>query len=116
MKHKENPTKYLLQAELDEVVERLRADSTIPSVSLTGGDFLDVAQGVERHELIRLGVSRLHERAKRLQLALGRLATGEYGVCSECGEAIAPKRLAALPDVTTWVGCQAKLEGAVRAS
>ena len=103
----------LLQAELDEVVDRLRAESAVPSVSVAGADFLDIAQDVEGQELIRLGVSRLSERAKRLHVALRRLSTGEYGVCSECGEAIAPKRLHALPDVTTCVACQATLERAV---
>ena len=99
---------------MEEIVGRLQTESTIPSVSLAGGDFLDVAQGVERQELIRIGVSRLSDRATRLHIALRRLSTGEYGVCSECGEAISPKRLRALPDVMTCVACQAKLERTAR--
>jgi phage/conjugal plasmid C-4 type zinc finger TraR family protein len=107
-------TKRLLEAELNEIVERLQTESTIPGSSFVGGDFLDVAQSVERQELTRLGVSRLSERAKRFHIALRRLSTGQYGVCSECGESISAKRLHALPDVTTCVACQATLEATAR--
>jgi len=31
-------------------------------------------------------------------------------VCEECGEAIAPARLRAMPEVTTCVRCQDRLE------
>jgi DnaK suppressor protein len=111
----DSETKRLLEAELDEIVDRLQTESTVPGNSI-GGDFLDVAQSVERHELTRLGVSRLSERAKRLHVALRRLSTGRYGVCSECGASISAKRLHALPDVTTCVACQAKLERTARSN
>ena len=102
-------TKRLLEAELDELVGRLQAEAAVPGASV-GSDFLDVAQGVEGQELARLSVSRLTERAKRLHAALSRVATGEYGVCSECGTAISPRRLHAVPDVTTCLACQERLE------
>jgi DnaK suppressor protein len=37
--------------------------------------------------------------------AMRRLDTGRYGVCTECGEAIHTRRLVALPEVTTCIGC-----------
>jgi DnaK suppressor protein len=54
--------------------------------------------------------SLLVERANRLAEALERLRDGEYGVCQECGEAIAPARLKAMPEVMTCVRCQDRLE------
>lgn len=54
--------------------------------------------------------SLLVERANKLAEALERLRGGEYGVCEECGEAIAPARLRAMPEVTTCVRCQDRLE------
>ncbi|HVE48151.1 MAG TPA: TraR/DksA C4-type zinc finger protein [Casimicrobiaceae bacterium] len=42
--------------------------------------------------------------------ALGRLAAGSYGECIDCGEAIAPARLAAYPAATRCVECQSALE------
>lgn len=58
--------------------------------------------------------SLLVERANRLAEALDRLREGEYGTCEECGEAIAPARLKAMPEVTTCVRCQDKLERLAR--
>ena len=101
--------KRLLEAELDDLVARLQGEARVPGASV-GSDFLDVAQGIERQEQARLTVLRLTERAKRLQTALNRFSTGEYGVCSECGTAISPRRLHAMPDVTTCVACQERLE------
>ena len=48
------------------------------------------------------------EHARELQ------AKGAYGVCEDCGKPIAPERLAALPDSTRCVRCQAAWEGARR--
>src|SRR5712664_4656357 len=90
--------KVLLEDELAVVGERLQAEARVPSASLAGGDFLDLAQGLEHQELARLSASRLSERAKRLQIALSRVSTGEYGICVECGATIAPARLGAIPD------------------
>src|SRR5262245_16417901 len=50
------------------------------------------------------------ERANRLAEALDRLRDGEYGLCVECREPIAPARLRAIPEVTTCLRCQDHLE------
>jgi RNA polymerase-binding transcription factor len=42
--------------------------------------------------------------------ALGRIAAGIYGLCTECGVPIAAKRLASDPAVPLCVGCQAAFE------
>jgi len=52
----------------------------------------------------------LLERVNRLSAALDRLDEGEYGVCVECAEPIAPARLEAVPEVQTCVRCQVGLE------
>jgi len=106
--------KRLLEAEFDVIAERLHREVAVPKASRAGGDFLDVAQGVEHQELARLSASRLSERAKRLQIALSRVSEGEYGVCSECGTSIPPQRLRAVPDATTCVACQERLERGAR--
>ena len=108
--------RLLLEAELAVVGERLQAEARVPSASLAGGDFLDLAQGLEHQELARLSASRLSERAKRLQIALSRVSDGEYGICAECGEAIPGARLMAIPDADACVRCQAQLEHARPAS
>ena len=103
-------TRRRLKAELDLIVERLQTEARVPATSVPGGDFLDIAQGIEDQELARLSASRLTERARRLRIALTRVSDGHYGVCSECGEPIPARRLAAMPDATTCVACQERLE------
>jgi DnaK suppressor protein len=107
-------TRRLLEAELDEIAQRLQTGATVLKADPAGGDFLDVAQDLEHQELARLNASRLSQRARRLEIALSRVLAGEYGICSECGTSISPKRLRAAPDVTTCVACQEQLESASR--
>ena len=63
----------LLNEELKAIARRLRSEGEVPQVAFAGGDFLDVAQGVEQQELARLVASRLTERARRLLVASLRL-------------------------------------------
>jgi DnaK suppressor protein len=42
---------------------------------------------------------------ERTERALAKLDDGTYGRCDVCGEEIAPKRLAAMPDAVTCVAC-----------
>jgi len=107
-------TQRLLEAELDQIAERLHSGAGDLTAGPAGGDFFDVAQELEHQEMARLGASRLNERAHRLRIALRRVLSGEYGVCAECGTAISPIRLRAIPDTTTCVACQDRLEHGAR--
>lgn len=60
-------------------------------------------------------MSRETGRRRRRQLleidaALGRIESGDYGGCFECGEAINPKRLEANPCSTLCIECAAASE------
>lgn len=48
----------------------------------------------------------LIEKANQLAEALERVRRGEYGLCQECGESIAPARLRAVPEATACVLCR----------
>ena len=48
---------------------------------------------------------RRHQELERIDLALKRLADGDYGHCLACGEPIAPKRLAFDPSATLCIDC-----------
>jgi DnaK suppressor protein len=45
-----------------------------------------------------------------IDVALGRLESGGYGICVECGREIAEARLLATPTVQTCIQCQELLE------
>lgn len=51
---------------------------------------------------------RRHQELERIDLALKRLADDEYGDCLECGEPIAPKRLAFDPSAALCIDCADK--------
>ena len=45
---------------------------------------------------------------EQVDAALARLEAGTYGICSNCGEAINPERMEALPYATLCINCQAE--------
>lgn len=108
-----------LESELNHTVGRIRqlgGSVVLEEFPGTVGDNSPLADEVD---VIRLNEDRemsfatrslLVERANKLAEALERLRGGEYGVCEECGETIAPARLRAMPEVTTCVRCQDRLE------
>jgi RNA polymerase-binding transcription factor DksA len=57
--------------------------------------------------------SALRDRAERalaeIDAALARLAGGRYGLCTNCGRAVAPERLEALPWAAHCIDCQREL-------
>jgi len=73
-------------------------------------DEVDVIRLNEDREMSFATRSLLVERANKLAEALERLREGEYGLCEECGEPIAPARLRAMPEVARCVRCQDRLE------
>ena len=73
-------------------------------------DEVDVIRLNQDREMSFATRSLLVERANKLAEALDRLRGGEYGLCEECEEPIAPARLRAMPEVTTCVRCQDRLE------
>jgi RNA polymerase-binding transcription factor len=52
----------------------------------------------------------LDENRLQAERATSRKATGEYGVCEDCGQKISAERLQFLPEATRCVGCQARQE------
>jgi DnaK suppressor protein len=108
-----------LTQELNDATARLKRLAQDIAEEETGGgvagsetvtDVVDAAQGAADRDMHFATRSLLQARAKRLAAALGRLASGRYGICDECGEAIAPRRLAALPEVTSCLPCQVRRE------
>ena len=103
----------LLAAERAEVAARLAAAES--DVDRIIGAGRDVATDDEHDpEGVGLAVERAHalaarERARehlaRIDVALARLARGDYDRCAGCGQPIPGERLQALPATTTCVAC-----------
>ncbi len=112
-----------IEKELGSVMDRLRqlggavVIEEFPGALGDNSPFADPTEEVQvqgEREVSFATRSLLVERANRLAEALDRLREGEYGTCEECGEVIAPARLKAMPEVTTCVRCQDKLERSAR--
>jgi DnaK suppressor protein len=58
-------------------------------------------------------LSRNASLVRDLRAALNRVAKDTYGVCVDCEEPIAPKRLAAVPWTSRCLSCQNDLEADV---
>jgi RNA polymerase-binding transcription factor DksA len=108
-----------LELELSRTVERSRqlggelVFEHAPAVmgeNFTLADTADVGRVNEDREMSFATRSRLVEKARELAGALERLRKGSYGVCQECGGLIGARRLQAIPEVTTCVGCQDRIE------
>ena len=61
-------------------------------------------------------VDRRARQLEEVDRALEDIEAGRYGVCRECGEAIAEGRLKVMPFATRCVACQASLETTRRAA
>lgn len=64
-------------------------------------------------QFIALQLNRLDSlQLKLIEAALGRMDGKNYGVCEDCGEAIAAKRLEAIPWAVRCIACQELLSAA----
>lgn len=79
----------------------LDSDSEERAKQLEDSEVVDALGNEARQELARIAV------------ALGRMESGEYGLCAGCGERIAPERIEAYPYATACIDC-AELEEEIR--
>lgn len=82
----------------------------------TAKDPYGSASSAHDDELAAITMDRLAHDLQSIDQALADLAAGRYGVCVECEEPIAPKRLKALPFATRCLACQAQTERLARAA
>ena len=108
-----------LEENLRTAVGRLRMMGGAAAVEQLAGaighnsPYADEVDAIQENERREIGFSTrelLVARVNRLTAALDRLKNGDYGTCVECDEPISPARLQALPEVTTCVRCQDRLE------
>jgi DnaK suppressor protein len=80
----------------------------------TNADPTDTTQQIGEREMASRNLSRNASLVRDLRAALNRVAQGTYGVCIDCEQPIATKRLAAVPWTPRCLSCQSDLEaGAV---
>lgn len=93
-----------LERELLQSIEEQRSEYE----ELTLGDRTEEADEASIRNVERALSSILqHDRRRlvRVQMALGRLEEGHYGICAVCGRSIAEERLAAQPEAVFCFPC-----------
>jgi DnaK suppressor protein len=86
-----------------------RAEAASNALSNVGDDW---AQADAERDLAFALEEREAEELNAIAAALKRLASGEYGQCTDCGAAIAAARLQANPVASRCVACQERVEQA----
>ncbi|MDD5306259.1 MAG: TraR/DksA C4-type zinc finger protein [Deltaproteobacteria bacterium] len=88
--------------------QTLETDMTLDKADLP--DEMDLASS----EYLQSFQFRLRGREKtflaKIDKALAKLKDGTFGVCEECGDVIAPKRLEARPETTLCIKCKEEQE------
>src|SRR3954464_14055434 len=99
-----------LEARRDEIRARVAELAKAPERGEAQGFGKRIGDGtveaISRLTEIGVGTS-LEAGLERTERALAKLDEGTYGLCDICGQPIAEKRLAAMPDVVTCVTCAA---------
>ena len=73
-------------------------------------ELLDEIQRTSDREIAMASLTLNWHTAILVSEALKRLATGEFGVCAECGEPISERRLNAIPWAKFCIQCQEKAD------
>jgi len=96
--------RQLLETRLKEATQRegLRESIRIQQVA----DPVDMTLQAAERELAMHGLDRRAGLARQLRSAINRIEDGTYGICCECEEEIAPKRLRAIPWAELCIQCQ----------
>jgi DnaK suppressor protein len=69
-------------------------------------DQLDEIQTASDRDLAISKIDRQSKQLRDVRAALRRIGDGRFGICEQCGEDIAPKRLAAIPWASLCIVCQ----------
>lgn len=97
--------KQALKKRREELTVRVSSIDAALQAPLSA-DFEEQAGDLEGQEQLEsLEAAALKEIAA-IDAAISRLAAGTYGICVKCGQAIAAKRLEAVPTAMTCVSCK----------
>ena len=73
--------------------------------------FADSAQSTAERNKVLAVIERLRENLHDVDVALGKIDKGTFGVCERCGQPINPERLEAIPYARLCVSCKQKEAG-----
>ncbi len=99
-----------VQERLEGELERIQSGIERPRLAEATGDEGDQGQAMQEATLAVGAAETFWRRRQEIESALGALEDGEYGVCEDCGDDIAPRRLEAAPWARRCVACEEERE------
>ena len=98
-----------------EALARLRSENALEGRALRDQpepDWVDRSANAEERDLVETLADGEQRELNQIDAALARIAAGQYGLCTRCGEPLDPERLIALPETPLCLSCQLALERA----
>ena len=109
--------KKLLEEEKGKLLRHLEALSNsqeLPDVNVNSGDSADIASvEINQSNLQKIG-KRESYLLRKIDLALGKMVDGSYGICENCGEEISVARLKVRPVAQLCIDCKQEQENLER--
>ena len=102
------PVRQLLDSQLKKAAFSHGGSDSIRIQQLA--DPIDMTQEAAERDIAVQILDRESTLVRRLRSAIGRIDDGSYGICLECEQEIAPKRLKAIPWAELCIGCQERAD------
>ncbi|PLX72268.1 MAG: molecular chaperone DnaK [Desulfuromonas sp.] len=93
---------------LSEVQENYAASREIGESNVP--DLADMSSNAYSREMLHNLNDAQHRKLQDIDAALERIEQDEYGVCAECGEEIAPRRMEVRPFSRYCIECKTEIE------
>ena len=109
--------KQILEAQLHELISK--SGSMVSGLVASSVDSPEMVEhsSLDYFRSISLRISdRESKLIRKIQQALVKIQTGDYGICDMCGEDISIARLRARPVTTLCISCKTKQESIEKAS
>jgi DnaK suppressor protein len=91
-------------------LEHIQTGIERPRLAESSGDEGDQGQAMQEATLAVGAAETFWRRRQDIESAMAALEAGEYGICEDCGEDIAPRRLEAAPWARRCVACEEQRE------
>ena len=99
--------KKMLVKKKDFLIKQIQDEQQkIEPAKMTNPDNADLASDYAYRSRQTSLLDSLERQLSDVENALDRLAKGTYGICANCGNAILPERLFALPQAELCINCQ----------
>ncbi len=106
--------KQILQEKLDEMQGTLRSRDALKIENVS--EETELTRNIVDRDLEAARMNLSSAKVKEILDAMGRVESGEYGVCIDCENPIAERRLAAVPWAKRCIRCQERHDQGIEVS